>query len=346
MSTKQANKRRSSKKGRQQQRQASTAPLFDWYDDEADEVPNLALPDGQRLARRQAWTRRYVKASVILCPVLLLVALAAVTKTQPQPSSEPAGSPGQVAATVELDQWLAEHPSPLPGASILSYDGATPVAPPKGYKGAPLTWKGAIEEFTLVSHPTSQSPSTWRVGIEVALDRSGGAVAISGPSFLPSVSAEPGAWSQGGPWPGLTATSSVSGGVQTVINNWLSAYTSGSDAALHLAVGDPDPAHTYVALSGVRQASDTVLAAAPVGKPADGDLAVEISVSLLWDHEHLPPPGVLGTSGSSGTSVSPAPQTTMDLLVAHASSAAPVVVAWGPPGSGPSLRPYENAIGG
>lgn len=333
MSTRQARKKR---RGAQP---PGPPPLFDWYDDEADEVPNVALPDGRRLARRQAWTRRYVKASVILCPLLLLVALAAVTKSQHQPVTPTSGSPGQIAATVELDKWLAEHPSPLPGASILSYDGATSVTPPKGYKGAPLSWKGAIEEFTLVSHPRS-NPETWHVGIEVALDRSGGAVAISGPSFLPSVAAQPGAWSQGGPWPGLTVSSSVSGAVQTVINNWLSAYTSGSDAALHLAVGDPNPAHTYLALSGVRQASDTVIAAAPVGKPADGDLAVEVSISLLWDHEHLPPPSISGTSGSPG------PQTTMDLLVAHASSAAPVVVAWGPPGSGPSLRPYENAIGG
>ena len=128
-----------------------------------------------------------------------------------------------------------------------------------------------------------------------------------------------------------------------MLNNWLAAYTSGSDAALHLAVGDPNPAHTYVALSGVRQASYTVLAAAPVGKPADGDLAVEISLSLVWDHEHVASPELAGMNGTSG---SPARQTTMDLLVAHASSAAPVVVAWGPPGSGPSLRPYENAIGG
>ena len=132
-----------------------------------------------------------------------------------------------------------------------------------------------------------------------------------------------------------------------MLNNWLAAYTSGSDAALHLAVGDPNPAHTYVALSGVRQASYTVLAAAPVGKPADGDLAVEISLSLVWDHEHVASPNLsdAALAGTSGTSSSPAPQTTMDLLVAHASSAAPIVVAWGSPGSGPSLRPYENAIG-
>jgi hypothetical protein len=337
---------RTKQAARSHQREAPVA--LDWYEDEAEEVPNPSLPDGRRLARRQVWTRRYVKWSVIACPVLLLAALAAITKASHTPTLTAPGSPGQVAATVELDQWLAEQPSPLPGASILSYDGATPLAPPKGYKGPALTWKGAIEEFTLVTHPTSNDPSIWHVGVEVAINRHGGAIAISGPSFLRSISAQPGSWSQGGPWPGLDATSSVSGAVQTVIDNWLAAYTSGNDAELHLAVGDPNPAHTYIALSNVRSASDTVLAAAPVGKPADGYLAVEISLSLVWDHEHVASPNLSdsGLAGTSGTTASPAPQTTMDLLVAHASSAAPVVVAWGPPGSGPSLRPYENAIGG
>jgi hypothetical protein len=34
----------------------------------------------------------------------------------------------------------------------------------------------------------------------------------------------------------------------------------------------------------------------------------------------------------------------MDVLVERASTAAPVVVAWGPSGSGPMLRPYQNAV--
>ena len=337
------------------QRRQSPPPttLLDWYEDEAEEVPNPQLPDARRLARRQVWTRRYVKASVILCPVLLLAALAAVTKARHGTPQAAPGSPGQVAATLALDQWLAEQPSPLPGASILSYDGAEAVPPPKGYKGAPLTWRGAIETFTLVTQPTSTSPATWHVGVEVAIDRSGGAVALSGPSFLPATQAQSGSWDQGGPWPGLAATSSVSGAVQTVINNWLAAYTSGNDASLHLAVGDPNSSHTYVALSGVRQASDTVLAAAAIGKVSQDELVVEVALNLVFDHEPAPPSSLAGAglsgaglSGAGGTSGSAGPQTTMDLLVAHASSAAPVVVAWGPPGSGPSLRPYENALGG
>ena len=330
-------------------RSGSSGPaLLDWYEDGADEVPSPSLPDARRLARRQVWTRRYVKWSVVACPLLLLVALAAVTRTTKHAATLPPGSPGQVAATIAIDKWLAETPSPLPGASILSFDGSSRVAPPKGYKGPPLTWAGAIESFTLVSHPESSSPQVWRVGVEVAIDKSGGAVALSGPSFLLAGEAQPGSWDQGGPWPGLQMTSSVSGSVQSVINNWLSAYTSGSDAELHLAVGDPNSSHTYVALSGVRQASDTVLAAAPVGKASQGNLVVEVALDLVFDHEHLPPPGQsgLGVTGTSGTASSTGPQTTMDLLVAHASSAAPVVVAWGPPGSGPSLHSYENAIGG
>ena len=323
-----------------QRRRASppAEPYLDWYENEAEEVPNPALPDGRRLARRQAWTRRYVKASVICCPVLLIAALAAVTRTQHRTPQAVLSSPQRTAATIAVDQWLAERPSPLPGASLLSYDGTTEVAPPKGYKGAPLTFRAAIETFTLVTHPQSTSPAVWYVGVEVAIGRHGGAVALSGPSFLPAARTQSGSWDQAGPWPGLASTSSVSGAVQTVVDNWLAAYTSGNDAELHLAVGDPSPKHTYVALSGVASASDIVLAAAPVGKAGQDELIVDVELDLLWDHERSVTPGPT-TSGPSG------PQTTMDLLVAHASSAAPVVVAWGPPGSGPTLRPYENAEG-
>ncbi|MDA8317667.1 MAG: hypothetical protein M0010_21260 [Actinomycetota bacterium] len=329
-----------SQKARRRDTRPPAQPLLDWYEDESEEVPNPELPDGRRLARRQRWTRRYVKASVILCPVLTLVALASITRSHPSAPGTSLGSPGRTAATIAVDQWLSETPSPLPGASILSYDGAQAIPVPKAHQGDPLTWRAAIETFTLVSQATSTSPASWDVGVEVAIDRSGGAVAISGPSFLPSGRAQNGSWDAGGPWPGLSSTSSVSGAVQTVINDWLAAYTSGNDAELHLAVGDPDPKHTYVALSGVRRASDTVVAASPIGNANQDEMIAEVELNLLWNHEHESPPSLEGTSGPSG------PQTTMDLLIAHASSAAPVVVAWGPPGSGPTLRPYENAIGG
>jgi hypothetical protein len=313
--------------------------VFDWCDVDADEVPNPVLPDGQKIARRQRWTRRYVKASVILCPAITLVALASMTATHPSSSVTSLASPGRTAATIAVEQWLAERPSPLPGASILSYDGQSPIATVKA-KGEPTpTWHGELESFTLVSHEASADPTTWSVGVEVALDRSGGAVALSGPSFLPAPTASGGTWDEGGPWPGLVATSTVSGSVQTVVNDWLAAYTSGDDAELHLAVGDPNAAHRYVALSNVRSATDTVVAAAPVGKKAD-ELAVEVQLDIVFDGEHQPTTSFGAPAGPSG------PATTMDLLVAHASSAAPVVVAWGPPGSGPTLTPYENAIGG
>jgi hypothetical protein len=59
-----------------------------------------------------------------------------------------------------------------------------------------------------------------------------------------------------------------------------------------------------------------------------------VTVSLLWKGEKAPAFG----SSTSG------PQTTMDLLLERADTAAPVVVAWGPPGSGPGLVPYQNAV--
>lgn len=312
-----------------------SVPL-DWYDDEAEEVPNPSLPDARRLERRQVWTRRYVKASVILCPLFFLAAIASITHGQHSSATASVDSPGRVAATVTIDKWLAERPSPLPGATLLAYDGAHAVALSKTERKSHVRW--TIETFTLVARPTSTDPSFWTVGVEVEQKPSGVAMSISGPAFLPTSAVQASSALQADPWPGHTATSSVSGTVQSVINDWLSAYTSGNDSELHLAVGDPDPKHVYLALHGVRSASDSVVAAAQVGKPGSGELIAEVELDLLWQHERQP-------VATPTTSAPQGPQTTMDLLIAHATSAAPVVVAWGPPGSGPSLRPYENALG-
>lgn len=324
--------------GRQMVTKKGRSTDLDWYDT-SEEAPNPTAPDGYRLARRQRWTRRYVKLSVILCPVITLVAIASVARTSSTSTGPSISSPGRTAATIAIEQWLAERPSPLPGAAIVSYDGASPVKSPKTAQGTPITWRGEIENFTLATNETGTNPVIWSVGVEVAIDHSGGATAVSGPSFLPGGQTSSGSWDSGAPWPGLVSTTSVSGAVQTVINNWLAAYTSGNNAALHLAVGDTNANHVYTALSGVRSASDTILAAAQIGSASQDEMIVEVSLNLVWNGEA----SSSSISGSSGSAEQLGPSTTMDLLVARASSAAPVVVAWGPPGSGPALYPYENA---
>ncbi len=364
----------------------TVAPSLDWDITSDAEIPRPGLPDAERLARRQRWYRRLVWSSVVLAPVaiLALLAVAGNAKSTKAPSSQtPApsvSSRGRTAATQELDAWLAETPSPLPGATVLSWDGARTIKPevtqPKdkggllggsgGASSIQSSWVTEIDTFTLVVPPTKKQTSgvsvaatpvsqasVYQASVAVALDPSGtGAVAMGGPSIVREPKTTTSNWFTGGPWPGISSSNSVSGSVQQAINGWVDAYTGGSASALSLAVGDTNSAHIYVPLSGIQSASATVVAAAPRVAPnspvpstsrADRTVhptaeIVEITLDINWDGEPPPKPGTQGQTG--------APKTTMDLLIERADTAAPVVVAWGPQGTGPTLVPYQNAISG
>lgn len=330
---------------------------LDWTSLDED-VPNPQLPDGIRLAKRQRRYRWMVWSTVVLAPIALfsVVLVAGAKSATTRPAAAIAGSqvssPGRTAATLELDAWLHQVPSPLPGATVLSWDGATPVAAVPAPQGnnqsatagtAPL-WSAEIDSFTLVAPPPSQSSSNsssntntstvYDAGVEVALNPAGGgAIALGGPSLTVAPPAAGNNWQAGGPWPGLTTTATVSQPVQSAIDGWLSAYTSGSSSQLGLAVGDPNLNHGYLPLSGVSSATSSVVAAAQ--RPNDAEL-VNLAITIVWSGE--------STSTTVPNGANTSPQTTMDVLVERASTAAPVVVAWGPSGSGPMLTPYQNAV--
>jgi len=328
---------------------ASAAPHWAYGD---KSVPRAGLPDANRLEKRQRLMRRYVKSATYLLPVTLVLSiLVALTNVNPSgtglaASSSQTSSPGRTVATLALEQWLGENPSPLPHATVQSWDGSSDVAPApvKGTAGqsAPVTWTAELDNFTLVV-PTPKL-TIYTATIEVALKPGGGAAAVGGPSLTvrPPTDLSSG-WSDGAPWSGINLSSSVSPSVQSAINGWLVAFTSGNGSQLRLAVGDTRSSYYYVPLSGVASATDNVVANATRVAPNDAPTTtsvhpsaeiVEVTLNLLWRGEKAP---AFGTSPSG-------PATTMDILLERADTAAPVVVAWGPSGSGPSLVPYQNAI--
>jgi hypothetical protein len=345
MTTRTANVKpgRLAKKGR-------SVPLQWNYQD--DLVPRAGLPDADKMAKRQKWLRRYVKSSVYLLPLVLVlsmfVALSNVhpRTTAPASNGSASSSPGRTVATLDIEQWLAETPSPLPGATIQSWDGAKDIAPApvkvEAGQTAPVTWTAELDTFTLIV-PTP-TPTVYSAVLEVALKPGGGASALGGPSLTvePPTDTTSG-WATGAPWSGITSTGTVTPAVQSAIDGWLAAFASGSSSQLRLAVGDTRSSVYYVAMAGIASATDTAVAEATRVAPNAAPTAtstnhsaeiVEVTVSLLWKGEKAPAFG----SSTSG------PQTTMDLLLERADTAAPVVVAWGAPGSGPGLVPYQNAV--
>jgi hypothetical protein len=177
----------------------------------------------------------------------------------------------------------------------------------------------------------AETPRSWyHVDIEV-VDSANGWGAVSGPSFLLVTPSGPTFARGASPWPGLAASTSVPVPVSSAIGSWLAAYTSGNPQLLLQATGDPSTADAYVPLSGVGSASVAgVVAAAAYGPP--GQMVVEAQFYIAWGGQQA--------GAVAGQSV----PTTMDLLVERSGTATPVVVAWGPPGSGPGLKPYQDAV--
>lgn len=329
MSTKAAGRRSGKRRG---------APVWEQVLDE----PVASSPAERSVARRTRRMRIWVWTSVTLLPIALLgdIALVGSRHATSATTATAASSPGEAVAWTTLQRWLAEKPAPLPGGKILAWEGAAPVAVTHPSKRAAdaggVVWHAEIDRFAL----TGQTGRVYRVDVEVALGPNGSATPVGGPSIEPGppTIASP---ASDGPWPGINATASVPSAVAAAITGWADAYVSGSPSSLHLAVGDPNPADHYQPLSGVSSVTATPIWGASIRAASADEMIVEVRLALTWDGQQTPT-GLSGDSGVSGTSGA-APTTTVDLLIERANSAAPVVVAWGPPGSGPTLTPYANA---
>jgi len=261
---------------------------------------------------------------------MALLSLVSATSAKSPTVTDHASSSlsGEVVAWQAVQRWLSQSPSPLPHTHVLSWLGSSPVPysrPPHGQPSA-LVGRDLIERFLAIS------PSTWyKVYVEVVIGQGGSAAALSGPFFTSLSPASQSLAQNASPWPGLQVSASVPGPVQAAVQSWLAAWASGNPQTLLQATGDPSVEHSYVPLYGVAGASLAGITAAADYGPA-GQMLVEAQVYIAWRGQSM-----AAVQGQSNL-------TTLDLLVERATTATPVVVAWGPPGSGPTLHPYQNAI--
>ena len=288
----------------------SAKPLT-WYDGE--EVPRAGTTSAAALARRQKLYRAWVWASVALAPLAFLTALVAAERSGG--SSAGPSSPGEAAATVALETWLASKPPPLPGGHLVDWAGASPLT-----RSGPAKWHAEDDRFVVAA----TGGRLWSASVEVALVPGSEPVVLAGPDLAPLPGPTPQPAS--GPWPGLSAGQSPPPLVGTAVAGWARAYCSGNPSELRLAVGDNDPAHAYSPLTGV--ATERVQVTWYATLPRSSDAVAQVDLWLHW----------------VGERAMPARPVVMDLLVARASGLAPLVVSWGPPGSGPSLKQYEPKL--
>ena len=316
-------------------RKSGTDPDAWW--DLPDTVPSA---DSQTARKGRRWRRLitgYVWAAVILLPLALLAVFVLAGK---QLGSESAttdtavtGTQEAAQAQVALERWIGQDPSPLPGGRVVALIDATSQTPAPQQPGEAVDYRIATYRFVVAD----DRQNLYTTGVQLAIT-SDGPVLLAQPALLPIPATGTGA--QGGqwPWPGVEA-GTPQAAYTAAVNAWLAAYTSGDPAALKQAVGDPDAARGYLPLSGVALSSPSI---GPVG--------------YLWGDDQkrgedaLPHQALLRvTVGANWTGKSPSPGGTVptltyDLLLDKADTAAPVVVAWGNPGT--ALQPYGNAVTG
>ncbi|MBN9214685.1 MAG: hypothetical protein J0J04_07715 [Microbacterium sp.] len=244
-------------------------------------------------------------------------------------------SAGKSEAFRALNAWLNTDPSPLPGGTVVSWDGFTSEEPP-----APTSDTEIVKDYRFETHSftVARGSSMWHASIQVVVDDVIGATATSAPSLEPIADVQV---SASDPWFTLQSTA-ASAQVKQAVDAWAIAFTGGDSDALHQIVQDRDTNRSYIPLYDVQQfvgAEITAAGAKPLetGAGASTDtIVVRVLLSFWWKN---------GKPAVAENEKEPIPTPiAYDVLVEHADTATPVVVAWGAPGSGPKLTAYSNAV--
>lgn len=256
-----------------------------------------------------------ITANVIAGGLALFIVIASVFRSAPvtETSSSQTFTPLYSQGKVALQRWLKQSPQPLPHSTIVSTDGV----------------QGVGNGDYIVSFLVESGNTLYKASLEI--NQSGQQYTLlANPSVAVSQSVIGAPAPSSSPWPGIAVgTTPPSASFNQAITGWANAFTSGSSSALSLTVGDPNSSVHFTPLSGIAQVVATTVSYAPMNKQNTVGIA-RVNLAITWDGEP--------------TSSNPVANYTFDVLVDRPLSAAPVVVAWGPPGSGPSLVPYQNAV--
>lgn len=302
---------------------------------------------------RYKWMKRGVWLSIILTPILAVVAVMWYMDSQnPPPTPKPPtsleinDSIGKNAAITTVEAWLASEPQPIPGATLISWNGYLPQQKPaivdeesrETAAGVIIPkWGREVHYFSA----SSANGMLFQVTLEVDVDPILGARVEAIPFAEPLLPTVSGGWDDAGePWFGYQSAQTTAG-ITSSVEAWVQAYVGGNPGALRNIIGDPNENHFYLPMSGIQKATVTVERVAY--KPSDDPSApavknpetvlARIQVKLLWK-------GQVQENAESFATY------TLDLLIEDADTASPRVVAWGGPGSGATLERYGNAVVG
>src|SRR5699024_961151 len=206
---------------------------------------------------------------------------------------------------------------------------------------------GEVQDMTVHNFTVTAQGRLFAVEVSTLTDPGLGTVVVGTPSLMPHVPAAENL-TAASPWPGAVEAQMPQRGPD-VVTSWAQAFTSGDPEQLRLATGDPDGSHSYMPLTGAYLVGAEVKdVAVPKGQLTDrgkapdapSSLVVRVSLALSWDS-----PPAEGEQEGQGQ-IPESSRVSYDLLLTSTDTASPRVVAWGGPGSGPSLSPYANAVTG
>jgi hypothetical protein len=279
---------------------------------EVIKTPSTKTTAYQRLLRNRKWMSRLLLTILILFPLTLFMWLDAllvppVAKTVAQSPTE--NKAYLYVGQVYIEHLLASKATPLPKASFVGI-----------YSVKNLGGNTQDVSYLVASH-------TEIATLTVEMQNGG---VLEGPSLHilgGGVPGQPDGISAPSPWPTLrnvVSSPTVSTAFTQALDGWAQAFTTGTPSQIALAVGDANALDHYQPLSGVSQMQSVTVDYTYQAPKATQDLT-EVTMTLKM------------------RGVTQPVQLTYDLLVERALSSAPTIVAWGPPGSGPTLVPYQNA---
>lgn len=312
------------------------------------------VPRARTIASKKSIRFRFLRILVWLCvisiPAFALMSLSMNNQMTGLrydlaniPAAESVSSPGKSTAYVGMEEWLASDPAPLLGGHIISWDGFSNIDKPK--QDPQEAKKNPLPDYELELHTFTLADANGNLftsQIQIAVGPgNAGSVAVGTPSLE---AVPPSATIQvTSPWFGFTRSAAPKP-VTNSVSAWATAFTSGDPSKLLLAVGDSDPKHSYMPLYGVEAVSSEVSFASYIpptgeagekyvqGQPTDKMIA-QVKLTITWrDAPEL-------EQGQRNTTV-----ITYDILVTKADTASPQVVAWGGPGTGPTLEAFQNAL--
>lgn len=301
----------------------------------ATHVPRAGIEDVDTRQRRARWMRRWVWLGVLLAPIAalaIIVAVAGLGAPQTQPDGGTSGfSPPTVVASARLLSWLDQPVPPVPEAMVLGHAGSEIVVDDvygPSHADGPEGVRVHVETFVVASEGR-----LYEASLEVFAPPDAVPTVSAGPSLVALATGEHESDAIG--WTEVTdLASSAAAPIEAAVDRWARALLSGDAETLRLATGDGDATRSYLPLPVTPVGGTRVLAS---GTRSDGvdRLVARVAIDADWSP---------ASGDDANDDVSDFEPLVYDVLVERATTATPVVVAWGGPGTGTTLQPYDNAV--